>query len=60
MTKLFLIAALMTLSLSAFAQEVASSDTANENCDVSVVSTGGEPDAPANPAGGSGSSVAPR
>ena len=51
MTKLFLIAALMTLSFAAFAQVAgtgqttadASAATANENCDVRVVPEGGEP-----------------
>ena len=53
MTKLFLIAALMTLSLTALAEgETASADTPNENCDVRVVSTGGELDAPSGNGGG--------
>ena len=60
MTKLFLIIALMTLSFSALAQEIVRPDTANENCDVSVVPTGGEADVSANPSGGTGTEVAPR
>ncbi len=44
MKKLLLILTLATLSLTAFAQENPSSaDSADENCNVAVVSGGGEP-----------------
>lgn len=46
MKKLLLILTLSAFSFAVFALENPSGgDTANENCDVSVVSTGGEPDA---------------
>lgn len=43
MKKLLLILTLSALSLTAFAQQVDTPDAADENCDVSVVSGGGEP-----------------
>ncbi len=60
MTKLFLIAALMTLSLAALAVENENGDTANENCDVSVVPTGGEPDGGSSTNGTQDGAGAPR
>lgn len=52
MKKLLLILTLSAFSFAAFAQEQPSTgDTANENCDVAVVSTGGEPADAGGPAG---------
>jgi|GEM_PF-5450521 len=58
MKKLLLILTLTAFSLTAFAEgEAVTADTANENCDVAVVSNGGEAD-PASTGGSADASAA--